>query len=125
MCRIPKGEKMRTRKRKPHIAYKRIIFLFLIWLITFNRAAKAQPVTYTVTVTAGAGGSVSPSGPVSVNEGEDITFTITPDNGYIVANIHSDSAGVSLGATPNYTYYDVRSDNSLTVIFLPESNSIA
>ena len=34
---------------------------------------------YTIKATAGAGGSISPSGNVSVREGRDRTFTITPD----------------------------------------------
>ena len=33
---------------------------------------------YTIKATAGAGGSISPSGSVSVREGRDQTFTITP-----------------------------------------------
>ena len=37
---------------------------------------------YTIKATAGAGGSISPSGSVSVREGRDQTFTITPDKGY-------------------------------------------
>ena len=36
---------------------------------------------YTIKATAGAGGSISPSGNVSVREGRDRTFTITPDKG--------------------------------------------
>ena len=39
---------------------------------------------YTIEATAGAGGSISPSGSVSVREGRDQTFTITPDKGYAV-----------------------------------------
>lgn len=37
---------------------------------------------FTISATAGAGGSISPSGNISVREGRDKTFTITPDGGY-------------------------------------------
>ena len=36
---------------------------------------------YTIKATAGTGGAISPSGNVSVREGRDQTFTITPDIG--------------------------------------------
>ena len=51
---------------------------------------------YTIKATAGAGGSISPSGDVSVREGEDQTFTITTDEGYAVADVKID--GKSIGA---------------------------
>ena len=56
---------------------------------------------YTIKATAGAGGSISPSGNVSVREGRDQTFTITPDKDYAVANVKID--GKSIGAVKSYT----------------------
>ncbi|MFR5406962.1 MAG: hypothetical protein ACLTG0_17325 [Oscillibacter sp.] len=52
--------------------------------------------------TAGAGGSISPSGSVSVREGRDQTFTITPDKSYAVSNVKID--GKSIGAVKSYTF---------------------
>ena len=60
---------------------------------------------YTIKATAGAGGSISPSGDVSVREGRDQTFTITPDKGYAVANVKID--GKSIGAVKSYTFENV------------------
>ena len=60
---------------------------------------------YTIKATAGAGGSISPSGNVSVREGRDRTFTITPDKGYAVANVKID--GKSIGAVKSYTFENV------------------
>lgn len=70
---------------------------------------------YTIKATAGAGGSISPSGNVSVREGRDRTFTITPDKGYAVANVKID--GKSIGAVKSYTFENVRRNHAIEVIF--------
>ena len=71
---------------------------------------------YTIKATAGAGGSISPSGNVSVREGRDQTFTITPDKGYAVANVKID--GKSIGAVKSYTFDNVRRTHTIEVIFV-------
>ena len=71
---------------------------------------------YTIKATAGAGGSISPSGNVSVREGRDQTFTITPDKGYAVANVKID--GKSIGAVKSYTFENVRRPHTIEVIFM-------
>ena len=70
---------------------------------------------YTIKATAGTGGSISPSGNVSVREGRDRTFTITPDKGYAVANVKID--GKSIGAVKSYTFENVRRNHAIKVIF--------
>ena len=70
---------------------------------------------YTIKATAGAGGSISPSGNVSVREGRDQTFTITPDKGYAVANVKID--GKSIGSVKSYTFENVRRNHAIEVIF--------
>ena len=70
---------------------------------------------YTIKATAGAGGSISPSGNVSVREGRDRTFTITPDKGYAVSNVKID--GKSIGAMKSYTFENVRRNHAIEVIF--------
>ena len=70
---------------------------------------------YTIKATAGAGGSISPSGNVSVREGRDRTFTITPDKGYAVSNVKID--GKSIGAVKSYTFKNVRRNHAIEVIF--------
>lgn len=71
---------------------------------------------YTIKATAGAGGSISPSGNVSVREGRDRTFTITPDKGYAVANVKID--GKSIGAVKSYTFENVRRTHTIEVILM-------
>ena len=70
---------------------------------------------YTIKATAGAGGSISPSGNVSVREGGDRTFTITPDKGYAISNVKID--GKSIGAVKSYTFENVRRTHTIEVIF--------
>ena len=71
---------------------------------------------YTTKAAAGTGGSISPSGNVSVREGADQTFTITPDKGYAVANVKID--GKSIGAVKSYTFENVRRTHTIEVIFM-------
>ena len=71
---------------------------------------------YTIKATAGAGGSISPNGNVSVREGSDRTFTITPDKGYAVSNVKID--GKSIGAVRSYTFENVRHAHTIEVSFM-------
>ena len=71
---------------------------------------------YTIKATAGAGGSISPSGNVSVREGRNQTFTITPDKGYAVSNVKID--GKSIGAVKSYTFENVSRTHTIEVIFM-------
>ena len=71
---------------------------------------------YTIKATAGAGGSISPSGNVSVREGRDQPFTITPDKGYAVANVKID--GKSIGAVKSYTFENVSRTHTIEVVFM-------
>ena len=71
---------------------------------------------YTIEATAGAGGSISPSGNVSVREGRDQTFTITPDKGYAVSNVKID--GKSIGAVKSYTFENVSRTHTIEVVFV-------
>ena len=70
---------------------------------------------YTIKAAAGTGGSITPSGNVSVREGRDKTFTITPDKGYAVANVKID--GKSIGAVKSYTFENVRRNHTIEVSF--------
>lgn len=76
---------------------------------------------YTIAATAGAGGSISPSGNVSVREGGDQTFTITPDKGYAVSTVKID--GKSIGAVKSYTFENVSRTHTIEVIFVKATAS--
>ncbi len=77
----------------------------------------AENPTVTITATAGANGSISPSGAVSVVSGKNITFTMTADAAYRVADIIVD--GVSKGALNSYTFTNVSAVNhTINVTFM-------
>jgi hypothetical protein len=71
--------------------------------------------TFTITATAIGGGTITPSGSIIINYGDDTTFTITPNLGY-----HTDSVvvdGVSQGAISNYAFFDVTVDHAIDAYF--------
>ncbi|MCM8785471.1 MAG: carboxypeptidase regulatory-like domain-containing protein [Candidatus Omnitrophica bacterium] len=78
--------------------------------------------TYTITATAGPGGSISPSGQVIVNEGQDQIFNIAANQGYQIADVLVD--GISVGAVTSYTFYNVSSDHTIHATFVATGNPI-
>ena len=74
---------------------------------------------YTITASAGTGGSISPSGSVSVREGRDKTFTITPDSGYHISDVLVD--GKSVGAVTSYTFENVQKKHTIEAVFAKDN----
>jgi hypothetical protein len=73
------------------------------------------PETYTITASAGPNGSISPSGNVTVNQGSDKLFTITPETGYSIADVLVD--GSSAGTVSSYTFINVTEDHTISTTF--------
>jgi len=73
------------------------------------------PATYTITATEGTGGSISPSGSISVTEGNSMTFTITANSGYTISDVRVD--GSSVGASSTYIFSGVSSSHSISATF--------
>jgi len=71
--------------------------------------------TFTVTSTAGTHGSISPSGATTTNYGSNLTFTITPDANYHIADVLVDS--VSVGATSSYTFTNITATHTIGTSF--------
>lgn len=73
--------------------------------------------SYTVTPSAGPNGTISPASPVGVPVGspQDVTFTMTPDPGYHVADVMVD--GASVGAVTSHTITGVAADHTIAVTF--------
>ena len=76
---------------------------------------------YTIKATAGVNGSISPTGNVSVREGRDQTFTITPNKGYAVDKVLIDSKNV--GAVKSYTFENVKKNHTIEVVFMKASGN--
>jgi hypothetical protein len=83
------------------------------------------PTNHTITVTATNHGLVNPSGAVSVGDGNDQAFTITPDTNYEVDDVLVD--GASVGPVLTYTFTNVTADHTLGVTFaaVPVIDTIA
>ena len=74
------------------------------------------PSTHTIAASAGANGSISPSGSVTVTDGDDQTFTITAAAGYQIADVLVD--GTSQGAPASYTFTNVTADHTISASFV-------
>jgi endoglucanase len=69
----------------------------------------------TITATAGANGTISPTGAVSVVNGTNKTFTITPNIGYQIDAVLIN--GTSVGAVTTYTFANVTANQSIAASF--------
>lgn len=65
----------------------------------------------------GEGGTITPNGATTVTEGNDVTFTITPDKTHKVADVLVD--GESVGAVTSYTLKDVKENATVVAKFVP------
>lgn len=95
--------------------------------VTFEKnsggSVTPTPTRYTITAEAGEGGSISPSGKVRVDRGDDQTFRITPDDGYEIADVLVD--GKSVGAVSRYTFENVRASHTIEVVFERTGSAVA
>ncbi|GFO60717.1 hypothetical protein GMST_30420 [Geomonas silvestris] len=83
----------------------------------------AENPTVTVTASAGPNGSISPSGAISVLAGKSLTFTMTADPAYRVADIVVD--GVSKGPATSYTLSNISAtDHTVHVTFMLDAYTI-
>ena len=86
-------------------------------------------ITYTVTVnspvitaSAGSNGSISPVGTVTLAYNGSLTFTITPDANYHVADVLVDSS--SVGTPTSYPFTNVTANHTISVTFAIDTYSI-
>ena len=86
-----------------------------VLVYTEKASTPPTPTTHTITATAGTGGSISPSGAVTVNNGENKTFTITPASGYAISDVKVD--GASVGAVSSYTFSNVTANHTIHASF--------
>jgi endoglucanase len=71
--------------------------------------------TSTITATAGPNGIISPSGAISVVNGTNKTFIITPNSGYQINDVLVN--GTSVGAVATYTFSNVTANQTISVSF--------
>ena len=92
-----------------------ILFFILVSLVFLYSCGGVTPTGYTITATAGTGGSINPSGAVAVTEGSNLTFTITPYEGYEISDVLVD--GTSEGAVTSYTFPNIQQNHTIQVSF--------
>ena len=71
--------------------------------------------TFVITASAGPNGSIEPSGDVIVNYGANQAFTISPAQGYHVADVLVD--GVSIGPVTSHTFTNVTTGHTIAASF--------
>lgn len=71
---------------------------------------------FDVTATAAEGGVITPAGVSKVKYDKNITYTITPDEGYVIADVLVN--GESVGAVSEYTIKRVKKDQTIHAIFV-------
>ena len=79
----------------------------------------ADAASYTITASAGANGAISNSGDNTVTSGGNISFTMTPDSGYHVADLLVD--GVSVGTDNLYTFANAQNSHTISVSFAADA----
>lgn len=71
--------------------------------------------SYTITANAGPNGTISPQGAVNALYGTNQSFSITPDTGYIVADLVVD--GSSMGPRSSYIFDEVSGNHTIEASF--------
>jgi PKD repeat protein len=87
--------------------------------ITVNPIAPTQ---YTIQATAGAGGTIAPSGTITLNSGDNQTFTITPNANYHILDVLVD--GASVGAAASHTFNNVTANHTIEASFAINTYSL-
>jgi|GEM_PF-725231 len=73
--------------------------------------------TYSITASAGEGGTISPLGSVTVAEGADKTYYVSPDYGYQVDEVLVDGVSATLTGS-QYTFANVTGAHTIEVNFV-------
>jgi hypothetical protein len=78
-------------------------------------SATFTPDVYTITAAADVNGNITPAGTVTVNKGDSLTFTVTPEAGYAVFSVIVD--GANKGAVSTYTFTNVTTNHTINAYF--------
>ncbi|MDR0833390.1 MAG: leucine-rich repeat protein [Candidatus Symbiothrix sp.] len=74
--------------------------------------------TYTITASSGSNGAISPSGNVTVNQGDSQTFTFTPNSGYATNQVLIDGVNNTTAvANGSYMFSNVTANHTISVTF--------
>ena len=101
---------------------KNIALLAVLLILVLSTAAFADSIIIKASASPKKGGTISPSGKVAVNPGENLQFTITPNTGYQIKDVVVD--GVSQGATNVYTFANITEKHSLKAKFAKKTFTV-
>src|SRR3989344_8432518 len=96
----------------------RFLTTFFLALVTFAFLAGpsvALAANHTITASASAGGTIFPFGNVSVADGANKTFFLTPNSGYVIDTLTVDGSSVSVASS--YTFTNVTTNHTIAVAF--------
>lgn len=77
---------------------------------------------YTITADSTQGGSISNKGRTDALRYSDLTYTITPDDGYTISDVKVN--GKSVGAVSEYTFSQIEEDAEIKAYFCEKRNAI-
>ena len=78
---------------------------------------------YTIRATSRGHGSLLPAGEIHLDEGSNISFTMTPEHGYFIDSLVVD--GLLTGSVPSYSFLSDSADHSIDVSFRLDSSYLA
>jgi outer membrane protein assembly factor BamB len=70
---------------------------------------------HSINAVASAGGQISPSGSMSILDGDSLSLTITPNSGYQLVSLLVD--GVTIASQSAYTFNNIVSDHTIMAVF--------
>src|SRR2546422_7067158 len=88
---------------------------FVALLLLVNCVSAFGQPNFTISSSAGPNGSISPSGAVSVPQGSNAAFSITPDPGFVVAALFVDS--LAQDSSTGYTFFNVQANHTIRPYF--------
>ncbi|MBF0977244.1 MAG: DUF4430 domain-containing protein, partial [Bacteroidetes bacterium] len=92
-----------------------------VWNLTVS---PVRVPNYTIGIKQSNYGTITPQGPITVNEGDNVTLTITPNAGYHLSELKVGTNDVTSAVVSNqYTISNVRANDSVWVKFAVDHNN--
>lgn len=92
--------------------------------VSSDQSIKAifEPITHTISASSGINGNIDPKGEIILNQGADITFIITPDEGFEIIDIKINNNSIEI--TDSYTFSNITADHNIEVSFIIKTYEI-